>query len=256
MAIMFRAPPASLAPVDTEEIVREVAEKVREAVDSARQRAEEIVREAEVDAERIRSEAEADARRRLDQVRRSLTELEAALGPAGESPPAQRESQSTAPKSRGEAEPSTQPQAESKAEPRPGSEPKRRRRPEARRRRRPEARRRPQSEAEPRPEPGPEPQPQPAPATDKASTEELLERLAAVGGPAGETSSGSAAAREPSAGVPNRAGSGSEAAARLVAMKLALDGTPRDETRKRVAADYDVADLDSLLDEVYARAGR
>jgi hypothetical protein len=38
-------------------------------------------------------------------------------------------------------------------------------------------------------------------------------------------------------------------------MKLALDGTPRKEARERLAADYDVANLDSLLDEVYARAG-
>ncbi len=45
-------------------------------------------------------------------------------------------------------------------------------------------------------------------------------------------------------------------AARLVAMKFALDGTSRDEARKQLAADYDVADLDSLLDEVYSKAGK
>ena len=45
-------------------------------------------------------------------------------------------------------------------------------------------------------------------------------------------------------------------AARLVAMKLALDGTSRDETRKQLAADYHVDDLDSLLDDVYAKAGK
>jgi len=43
-------------------------------------------------------------------------------------------------------------------------------------------------------------------------------------------------------------------AARLVAMKLALDGTSRDEARKQLAADYHVDDLDSLLDDVYAKA--
>jgi len=45
-------------------------------------------------------------------------------------------------------------------------------------------------------------------------------------------------------------------AARLVAMKLALDGTSRDEARKQLAGDYQVDDLDSLLDDVYAKAGK
>ena len=48
----------------------------------------------------------------------------------------------------------------------------------------------------------------------------------------------------------------SDAAARLVAMKLALDGASREDARKQLAADYEVADLDSLLDEVYAKAGK
>jgi len=39
-------------------------------------------------------------------------------------------------------------------------------------------------------------------------------------------------------------------------MKLALDGTSRDEARRQLAADYDVVDLDSLLDEVYSKAGK
>jgi hypothetical protein len=37
-------------------------------------------------------------------------------------------------------------------------------------------------------------------------------------------------------------------------MKLALDGTPRDEARAQLAAEYEIDDLDGLLDEVYARA--
>jgi hypothetical protein len=51
-----------------------------------------------------------------------------------------------------------------------------------------------------------------------------------------------------------RSAAGADTAARLVAMKLALDGTPRADARERLAADYDVADLDGLLDEVYAKA--
>ena len=45
-------------------------------------------------------------------------------------------------------------------------------------------------------------------------------------------------------------------AARLVAMKLALDGTSRDEARKQLAADYQLDDVDALLDDVYAKAGK
>ena len=73
------------------------------------------------------------------------------------------------------------------------------------------------------PEPVPEPVPEPTPPPDETD-------------PPSPTSS-------------------NDAAARLVAMKLALDGTSREDARKRLAADYDVADLDVLLDEVYARAG-
>jgi hypothetical protein len=49
---------------------------------------------------------------------------------------------------------------------------------------------------------------------------------------------------------------GDDSAARLVAMKLALDGTSRDDAREQLAAEYDVADLDSLLDDVYSKAGK
>jgi hypothetical protein len=46
------------------------------------------------------------------------------------------------------------------------------------------------------------------------------------------------------------------AAARLVAMKLALDGTSREDARTQLAAEYEVADLDGLLDDVYSRTGK
>ena len=85
----------------------------------------------------------------------------------------------------------------------------------------------PPATPEPMPEPGPEPVPEPVPEPTP---------------PPGETD-------------PPSPTSSNDAAARLVAMKLALDGTSREDARKRLAADYDVADLDVLLDEVYARAG-
>jgi outer membrane biosynthesis protein TonB len=50
--------------------------------------------------------------------------------------------------------------------------------------------------------------------------------------------------------------SGDAQAARLVALKLALDGVSKDEARAQLAAEYDVTDLDSLLGDVYAKAGK
>jgi hypothetical protein len=37
---------------------------------------------------------------------------------------------------------------------------------------------------------------------------------------------------------------------------MALDGTARDVVRNELAAAYSVPDLDGLLDDVYAKAGR
>jgi hypothetical protein len=50
--------------------------------------------------------------------------------------------------------------------------------------------------------------------------------------------------------------SGDAQAARLVALKLALDGVSQDDARAQLASEYDVSDLDSLLRDVYARAGK
>ena len=69
---------------------------------------------------------------------------------------------------------------------------------------------------------------------------------------------GQAPAPEPEPASPpsNDAPKDDAGAARLVAMKLALDGTSRDEARRQLAGDYEIADLDSLLDEVYSKAGK
>jgi DivIVA domain-containing protein len=49
---------------------------------------------------------------------------------------------------------------------------------------------------------------------------------------------------------------GDEAAARLVALNMALGGTPREETARYLAEHYALADAEALLDEVYSRAGQ
>ena len=43
--------------------------------------------------------------------------------------------------------------------------------------------------------------------------------------------------------------------ARLIALNMALSGTPRDETARYLADNFDLEDQEDLLDEVYARAG-
>jgi len=51
------------------------------------------------------------------------------------------------------------------------------------------------------------------------------------------------------------AANGDTAAARIVALDMALSGTPRDETDRFIAEHYDLHDRAALLDEVYAAAG-
>ena len=43
--------------------------------------------------------------------------------------------------------------------------------------------------------------------------------------------------------------------ARLLALKMALDGRSRDETAAYLRDNFDLDDPDALLDEVYAQAG-
>ena len=45
-----------------------------------------------------------------------------------------------------------------------------------------------------------------------------------------------------------------EAGARLIALNMALSGTPREETERYLADHYALADAGALLDDVYKRA--
>jgi DivIVA domain-containing protein len=85
------------------------------------------------------------------------------------------------------------------------------------------------SEPEPELEAEPEPEPEPVPAAEAARTP-----MAAPG--------------------PDRpaAANGDLEGARLVALSMALDGTPRDEVERHLAENFDLDDTDSLLDEVFA----
>jgi DivIVA domain-containing protein len=54
--------------------------------------------------------------------------------------------------------------------------------------------------------------------------------------------------------APATNGSGDEAGARLIALNMALSGTPREETAAYLAEHYDLDDPEALLDDVYSRA--
>jgi vacuolar-type H+-ATPase subunit H len=47
-----------------------------------------------------------------------------------------------------------------------------------------------------------------------------------------------------------------EEGARLIALNMALNGTPRDETEQYLSENFDLEDPQALLDDVYARAGQ
>lgn len=83
------------------------------------------------------------------------------------------------------------------------------------------------------PEP-PAPEPAPAPAATPAPAP-------------------SPAAEAPAPAAPPA--NGDSAAARIVALDMALSGTPREDTDQYLAENYDVPDRAALLDEVYAAAG-
>jgi DivIVA domain-containing protein len=74
-------------------------------------------------------------------------------------------------------------------------------------------------------------------------------RVAAPEPPAPEPAPAPAAPPEPAAK------NGDSAAARIVALDMALSGTPREDTDQYLAEHYDLPDRAGLLDEVYAAAG-
>ena len=78
------------------------------------------------------------------------------------------------------------------------------------------------------------------------SLEELTRDVGTLGG------------QEPAPAAPPPAGprSDDEAGARLVALNMALEGTAREHTARFLAEHYELADVDALLDDVYASAGR
>jgi DivIVA domain-containing protein len=82
---------------------------------------------------------------------------------------------------------------------------------------------------------------------------ELQSQVGEFGGEPAPAAPPQAEADEP-APAPANGGGGDEAGARLIALNMALSGTPREETAAYLAEHYDLADPQALLDDVYARA--
>jgi DivIVA domain-containing protein len=93
----------------------------------------------------------------------------------------------------------------------------------------------------------------------RRSNERLADGLARLrlqaGEPAPDPGSPPAPAEDFAAAAPAPEG-GDEAGARLIALNMALSGTPREETARFLAEHFDLPDQDALLDDVYQRAGR
>jgi DivIVA domain-containing protein len=94
----------------------------------------------------------------------------------------------------------------------------------------------------------PEPEPEPEPVAAVPEPEEPVE-----GTP--ETAAGKARSKRGRAKPEPQAKPDDEEAARLVALDMALAGTPRDETEQYLAEHYTLADPGAILDDVYALAG-
>ena len=59
----------------------------------------------------------------------------------------------------------------------------------------------------------------------------------------------------PAEGEPAAEGDDDNEGARLIALNMALNGTPRDETDRYLAENFELEEREKLLDEVYARVG-
>lgn len=251
--------------MEPDRIAEQLAAQVRELLADAQARAVEIVSDAEAEAETIRIAAEADAdgiraraddeaTRRLDEVREALDVLHGRL------------SQAAMPSPEGEVEPGPvivpepgptpvpEPTPQPTPEPSPPSIPEPAPPPDEADPPSPEPSPGPPAPPEPSPEPPSPGSPSPpAPGGPQISTEELLERLKA-GARNGAAASESGATDEDAGGVAEAGNATDKAAARLVAMQMALDGVSRGEIESHIAANYDVPNREKLLDDVLARA--
>ncbi len=89
----------------------------------------------------------------------------------------------------------------------------------------------------------------------RTSGERLTEGLARLSEQAGAVPPEEDVAAAGDGSSPPDGASADEAGARLIALNMALSGTPREETARYLAEHFELPDADALLDDVYTRAG-
>jgi DivIVA domain-containing protein len=102
-------------------------------------------------------------------------------------------------------------------------------------------------------EPGPEPVPEPTPPEPEVDPTPVTVPEPA---PPLEPEPPTIPEPGPEPPTPAAANGADDQAARLVAMKMALDGSSRNDIAKHLAASYELSDTDELLDAVFERAGK
>jgi hypothetical protein len=230
-------------------IVEAAERQAAEIEAEARARAEGIVAAARTDADQILESGREKARRQSDDAHAAIADLVAQaerlrerIASAPVAPPA------TGAATGAEVEPGPVivPEPEPPLEPEPGPTPVPE--PEPPLEPEPEPPDIPEPSPEPPPPPpGPEEPPQPV-AGERPSTEELIARLKAPGTGAAGTHGAAPDAADAARAADDKA------AARLVAMKMALEGASREEIDRHLADNYSLASREKLLDDVLARA--
>jgi len=108
-----------------------------------------------------------------------------------------------------------------------------------------------------------EPEPEPAAAAPEPEPEPLAASEDVAAAPAGWPEAGNGASEEPAIAEPEAepeaaaaglGGAGPEGA-RLVALNMALNGTPREEAARYLADNFELDDQEAILDDVYSRVG-
>ena len=79
---------------------------------------------------------------------------------------------------------------------------------------------------------------------------------APVSHPPAEVPVEAAGAVEPAAWEPDERSGAERDGARMVALNMALNGVPREDTQHHIEENFELEDVHGLLDEVYARAGQ
>jgi len=102
-------------------------------------------------------------------------------------------------------------------------------------------------------EPGPEPVPEPTPPEPEVDPPPVTVPEPA---PPLEPEPPTIPEPGPEPPTPAAANGADDQAARLVAMKMVLDGSSREDIAKHLSANYKLADTDELLDAVFERAGK